>query len=236
MATTMTMQGFVKQARRLVQGIQARRLALGDLINEAHAQGHSYTALVQALRDDIPNLRDMLGYALTPQLASALAQAARVFRADEGLVDPQGLYSVTREEVEALGLQPAELAALASVAKSGGLRVKTLAAATRAVQESGLGSKRADKALERLHKAIGKAQGKAEAPEKGSRAEAQAKIVALNDQIAALDKRKAELVEQRKRWQAQLAAMPLDKPAPKAEAKPRRRRAKADPGAQAIVG
>lgn len=222
---------LIEKFATLAGQVQSLRFALGDTVNDMLSiPGVTMAMIERRLKARIPNAKDMLGYALTAKNLDAMATMARTWREDGGIL--HGKHRVSREDIEALDLTPAEGKRLAELATAGHVRVKSIAKAARAVRNAkGKDSTRATAARDRLRQVIAK----------GSEKQVSVQSIAqIRERLDAIEKARAKLDKEERELRATLAeleakgeertAVEAPKPAaaptaePPAKEKPRRRK------------
>jgi hypothetical protein len=196
---------FVQYARQ----VQTLRFALGDVVLKMREVEPNRSVILQALRDALPEAKAMLGYAITAATLDNLATMAAAFSESGGLVSPDGQHSLTRADIESLGLTPAQGAALTVSLQSGAVKIKPIAKAVRTITKNPR-SPSAAKAKDRVLAIAAK----------GSDASPSTKnMLQLSEELESIDKRVAELQERRARVVAAMKALQAEgKAAPKAAA------------------
>lgn len=108
------LSGILAKLNSAYRQARSAYFAFGDGILALRQSGMSLTAIVEYLKEHFPQAPTETGWVFTTKWASTASTLAEQFRADGGLVSPDGNHAVSREQLVALGLDQATLAKLAS--------------------------------------------------------------------------------------------------------------------------
>ena len=208
-ATRTALKPLVDRFTRAVKQVHSLRFVMGDTVNSMLSiPGTSLNMIAKILREELPDAKQMLGYALSPKNLQAMATMASTFQENGGIL--HGKHRVSREDIERLALTPSEGETLATLATDGSLRVKAIAKAASVVKRDpqGVNGEKGKAAVANLRdilKAGSEKQAKKQSP------------IAIRDRLAAIEKSRAKLAEEEKELRAALASISEQEPKPEAK-------------------
>lgn len=208
---------LIERFARIADQTQSLRFALGDTVNEMLAiPDVTMSLIVRRLKARLPNAKEMLGYAITDATLKRVANMASTFTAEGGLI--HGKHRVTRDDIEALNLTPAEASRLAELANGGHIRIKSIESTAKKVRKAGgTGHPHAQAAVDHLKQAIAKGD--------------EAKVTVQS--IAQISERLEKIAETRKRLDKEEAELRTLLAARKAEGESRTKVDAPKPAAEA---
>jgi len=192
MPAKITMNDLIEEFRAAALHTQGLRFRLGDIV----IRMLEFVTIKQAcseIKHAIPNAQALLGYAVTVNTLTQLANAARTFAADGAFVSEDGYHRVTRDDIQALGLTPAQASGLADRLRSQEIKVKPIAHAVKQVRKHGADTAEGKPSVERVRAMI--AKGTDKAPTVKSVHQLAEELEAVRKRIAKLQEQERSLVK-----------------------------------------